>query len=177
MFQRRSLTLLLSLMMVLLAACVVPTQTAGPTASADTNAAATAENTTRGTLRIAHTLLSGGEESLDPISPTVFTDAVVILYDRLVRLGDDGRVAPDLAVAWTPNETATAWVFALREGVTFHNGQPLTAADVAYTFERILAPNSTSSLAGTLSLIDRIETPDDQTSNTQRRRHNRLGRQ
>lgn len=162
-FQRLSRTFLLSLMLVFIAACVVPPQTSPPAPSSATNAASTEETTTRGTLRIAHPLFSGGEESLDPISPTNFANAIVILYDRLVRLGDDGRVAPDLAVSWTPDETATAWVFALRNGVKFHNGQPLTSADVAYTFERILAPDSTSSLASTLSLIDSIETPDEQT--------------
>jgi len=162
-FQRRSMTLLLSLMMVLLAACVAPAQTAPPATASDTNAVSTKANTTRGTLRIAHPLFSGGKESLDPISPTNFANAIVILYDRLVRLGDDGRVAPDLAVSWTPDKSAKEWVFALRKGVKFHNGQPLTSADVAYSFGRILAPKSTSSLASTLSLIDRIETPDKQT--------------
>src|SRR5437660_10289445 len=43
---------------------------------------------------------------------------------------------PALATSWTPNSTADVWTFKIRQGVKFHNGQPLTADDVVYTYKR-----------------------------------------
>ncbi|HEY6792168.1 MAG TPA: ABC transporter substrate-binding protein, partial [Trebonia sp.] len=42
---------------------------------------------------------------------------------------------PVLATSWTPNATADVWTFKIRQGVTFHNGQKLTADDVVYTYQ------------------------------------------
>ena len=42
---------------------------------------------------------------------------------------------PVLATSWTPNSTADVWTFKIRQGVKFHNGSPLTADDVVYTFK------------------------------------------
>ncbi|NJP04578.1 MAG: ABC transporter substrate-binding protein [Chloroflexaceae bacterium] len=68
--------------------------------------------------------------------------------------------APALATAWEANDDATVWTFTLRDDVVFHDGKPFTSADVAYTFERVLAPDSVSLLSTILSIIDTIETPD-----------------
>ncbi|HUZ53008.1 MAG TPA: ABC transporter substrate-binding protein [Streptosporangiaceae bacterium] len=56
-----------------------------------------------------------------------------------------------LAESWSPNSKADVWTFKIRQNVTFHNGQPLTADDVVYTFKLLTnpkAPNPT--LAGVL---------------------------
>ena len=42
---------------------------------------------------------------------------------------------PALATAWTPNSTSDVWTFKIRQGVKFHNGQPLTADDVVYIYK------------------------------------------
>ena len=42
---------------------------------------------------------------------------------------------PVLATSWTPNSTADVWTFKIRQGVKFHDGSPLTADDVVYTFK------------------------------------------
>ena len=42
---------------------------------------------------------------------------------------------PVLATSWTPNSKADVWTFKIRQGVKFHNGQPLTADDVVYTYQ------------------------------------------
>ena len=44
-------------------------------------------------------------------------------------------LTPVLATSWTPNSTADVWTFKIRQGVKFHNGQPLTADDVVYTYQ------------------------------------------
>ncbi len=104
-----------------------------------------------------------GKETLDPATPVNFEYAIILLYDRLVRLNPDGHVAPDLATVWAANDDATAWTFTLREGVTFHDGKPLTSADVAYSFQRILDPALEAPAAATLGIIATIETPDEGT--------------
>lgn len=58
------------------------------------------------------------------------------IYEPLVRREPDGSLAPALAERWeTPSPTV--WRFHLRRGVRFHGGEPFTAADVAYSLERV----------------------------------------
>jgi peptide/nickel transport system substrate-binding protein len=60
------------------------------------------------------------------------------LYDPLVRMNDQGQPTLALAESLTPNKTATEWTIRIRKGVVLHNGQPLTATDVLYSFRRIV---------------------------------------
>lgn len=57
------------------------------------------------------------------------------LYDPLVKRGADLSFGPGLAESWE-NVDETTWRFKLREGVTFHNGNAFTAADVVYTVNK-----------------------------------------
>jgi peptide/nickel transport system substrate-binding protein len=86
-----------------------------------------------------------------------------MLYDTLVRPDENHRPSPSLATSWEANDDATTWTFTLRDDVAFHDGTPLTSADVAYTIERVLAPDSLSPVSSVLQIIESIETPDDQT--------------
>jgi peptide/nickel transport system substrate-binding protein len=52
---------------------------------------------------------------------------------------------PVLAESWTPNSAADVWTFKIRKGVKFHNGSPLTADDVVYTYKLQTNPKSGSS--------------------------------
>jgi peptide/nickel transport system substrate-binding protein len=52
---------------------------------------------------------------------------------------------PVLAESWTPNTKADVWTFKIRQGVTFHNGHPLTADDVVYTYKLHTNPKNGSS--------------------------------
>jgi peptide/nickel transport system substrate-binding protein len=51
---------------------------------------------------------------------------------------------PVLATSWTPNSTADVWTFKIRQGVKFHDGSPLTADDVVYTYQLQTDPKNTS---------------------------------
>lgn len=65
-----------------------------------------------------------------------------MFFDRLVSFDENLQVSPGLAESWT-NEDDTTWTLKLREGVTFHDGSPFTAADVVYSLERAdEVPNS-----------------------------------
>ncbi|HET7018487.1 MAG TPA: ABC transporter substrate-binding protein [Streptosporangiaceae bacterium] len=55
---------------------------------------------------------------------------------------------PVLATSWTPNSGADVWTFKIRQGVKFHNGHPLTADDVVYTFQTLTAKGANPTLAG-----------------------------
>jgi len=66
------------------------------------------------------------------------TSALVNLYDTLIFPEPSGQVVPDLATTWTTSPNGTTYTFTLRSGVTFHNGDPLTASDVVYSMNRLL---------------------------------------
>ncbi|HZI02516.1 MAG TPA: ABC transporter substrate-binding protein, partial [Archangium sp.] len=61
------------------------------------------------------------------------------VFANLVRL-DDGVLVPELAERWEADPSARRYRFHLRQGVTFHDGMPLTARDVKRHFERLLDP-------------------------------------
>lgn len=63
------------------------------------------------------------------------------VYESLVRLDGDGNYEPSLAERWTLSDDARAWTFKLRSGVTFHNGETLSANDVIATLGRVLDPS------------------------------------
>ncbi|MCB0063350.1 MAG: ABC transporter substrate-binding protein [Caldilineaceae bacterium] len=166
MTKQKSMFVWLLLVVIMLAGCAAPAAQTTPAANsesvpAESDTAASAG--VRGTLRFAHELIHNGGESLDPASPTQFTSAMALLYNRLARLDQSGVPQPELATEWQANNDATEWTFSLRNDVTFHDGKLFTAADVAYTIAHILDPNTESPQAALLGLIASVETPNDQT--------------
>ena len=70
---------------------------------------------------------------------------------------------PVLATSWSSNSAADVWTFKIRTGVKFHNGQPLSADDVVYTYQLMTNPKAANpTLAGVL-LPDGVRKVDDQT--------------
>ncbi len=58
------------------------------------------------------------------------------MYDSLVWLDDEGNIAPALAESWEVSEDGTEYIFHLRRGVTFHNGEPFNADAVVFSWQR-----------------------------------------
>ncbi|WP_406648192.1 ABC transporter substrate-binding protein [Aliisedimentitalea scapharcae] len=112
------------------------------------------------TLRIPHELGYGGSESIDPISPQRFYEAIQNVYSRLVRQGDDGHPSADLALSWEPTPDAKEWTFKLRPDVTFHNGNAFTAEDVAFSLMRTQSETIDSPTKGVMEVIDHVEVID-----------------
>ena len=85
------------------------------------------------------------------------------VFDRLINQGPNQELNPGLATSWEPLDDTT-WEFRLREGVTFHDGAPFTAADVRCTIERAPnVPNSPSSFGIYTNQITEVEVVDDHT--------------
>src|SRR5205814_2505565 len=58
------------------------------------------------------------------------------LHDALVKPMPAGINTPSLAESWTASKDGLTYDFVIRKGVKFHNGEPVTAADVKFSFER-----------------------------------------
>ena len=81
---------------------------------------------------------------LDParVSDDESVEVCEQIYEHLVRYAPDSTaIQPALAVSWDVFDNGTAWVFRLRDGVTFHDGTPMDADAVVYSFERQRDPN------------------------------------
>ena len=102
---------------------------------------------------------------LHPLLETGLVEASAYgnLYDPLVTHDSDGRLAPALAESWERRDDRS-WVFRLRTGVTFHDGEPFDAAGVRFTIDKLLDPASSSPIRAQLETIDHVETPDARTA-------------
>lgn len=108
-----------------------------------------------GTLRVAAPELG----SLDPARARNPIETMVAdhLYDTLVSFDDELDPVPGLAEAWEPSFDQRTFTFRLRQGAAFHDGRPVTAADVKATLERISAPGSTSDFRFLLETVTGYE--------------------
>jgi peptide/nickel transport system substrate-binding protein len=113
-----------------------------------------------GTLILAR---AGEVTNLDPHKSPAFTSARVfeLLYSYLMRLDENLGVQPDLAdgMPTTTSDGKTVTV-KIRSGVKFHNGDPLTSADVKYTFDRIIDTKNSAIARSFFADVDNITTPD-----------------
>ncbi|HWU36815.1 MAG TPA: ABC transporter substrate-binding protein, partial [Candidatus Acidoferrum sp.] len=104
---------------------------------------------------------SADVSKLDPQMSTTVNDIAVTfnLFDNLLSRHHDGKLYPSVASEWKLTNPTT-WQFTLRRGVKFHNGDPLTSADVKFSFERSYDPNAKVITKSVLNTIDKIETPE-----------------
>lgn len=101
------------------------------------------------------------------LDPTIHREGptysvTINIFDSLLRKTRDGQNVPALAESFE-RDTDTSWVFHLRPGVQFHNGEPLTAAAVKFTIDRIFGPDLESTRASDFKWIDRVEIIDELT--------------
>ncbi|MCT1834938.1 MAG: ABC transporter substrate-binding protein [Micrococcales bacterium] len=117
-----------------------------------------------GTLRVGITG-GGASDTVDAHVPLGTGDAARMfnLYDTLFAYDADYQVVPSLAESAEPNETGDQWTVTLREGVRFHDGRPLTSADVRFTFERIMNPEDPKSGSSKLATLESVEEVDERT--------------
>ncbi len=85
------------------------------------------------------------------------------IYEGLTRFGSDGAILPGLAESWEISEDGLTYTFKLREGVTFHGGQTMTAADVKFSLDRARGEDSTNAQKALFAGIASVEAADDAT--------------
>jgi peptide/nickel transport system substrate-binding protein len=107
------------------------------------------------------------ESSPANLDPRVGTDAQSerigkLIFDSLVRRDEHFNLQPFLAERWEIPDPLT-YVFHLRRGVRFHDGRPLTARDVKWTFDSIMNGTVITAKASTFNLVEKIEAPSDHT--------------
>ncbi|HTK96072.1 MAG TPA: ABC transporter substrate-binding protein [Terriglobales bacterium] len=107
------------------------------------------------------------EASPANLDPRIGTDAPseridALLFDSLVVRDEHFNLQPSLAERWEIPDPKT-YVFHLRTGVRFHDGRPLTARDVKWTFDSLLNGAVVSARAGAYRLVDSVEAPSDAT--------------
>lgn len=119
-----------------LAACggpASPTPTAAPAVSPTIGAAPS------GTLRVATEI----PVQLDPALASSDAEILILhsVYDYLVDLNARNEIVPRLAREWQVSDDGLTYTLRLAEEATFHDGSPLTAADVVWTFNRLRDPS------------------------------------
>src|SRR3981189_1132247 len=142
------------MMATVISACAQPTTTPGPSAT-------TASGPKKGgTLILAR---AGEVTNLDPHKVPAFTSARVfeLVYSYLMRLDENLGVQPDLAASMpTTSADGKTVTVKIRSGVKFQNGDPLTSADVKYTFDRIIDPKNAAVARSFFGDVDTITVPD-----------------
>jgi peptide/nickel transport system substrate-binding protein len=112
-----------------------------------------------------NTLVMIIESSPTNLDPRVGLDAQSerigeLLFDALLTRDEHLNVQPGLAERWEMPDPLTN-VFHLHHGVTFHDGRPLTARDVKWTFDSLLEGRLLSTKTATYRYVDHIDAPDD----------------
>ncbi|MBE9606054.1 ABC transporter substrate-binding protein [Acetobacteraceae bacterium H6797] len=105
--------------------------------------------------------VSAPPASIDPHYYTL-TPSIMLshhIFEPLIKRDENARLVPGLAESWKAVDETT-WEFKLRPGVTFHNGEKLTAEDVAYSLKRVPTVQSPSSFAVYTRAITGIEVVD-----------------
>ena len=143
-----------------------------------------------------------GPNGLDTMVPTANDHSRMVVwqaYDRLVSHGEkklaDGTVSydakvmtPELAESWEATDDGKTYVFHLRKDATFHDGSPVTAKDVKWSFDRAIAAGGFPAVqmaAGSLVKPEQFTVVDDRRERGHQRRwptraqvrsHRRVGR-
>lgn len=104
--------------------------------------------------------IAGEPDQLDPHKTSAYFSFEVLenVFDTLVEPDADLEMQPALAESWEVSPDQLSWTFRLRPGVTFHDGTPLTADDVVFSYRRIIDEQLTNS--DKFSSVTAVEAPD-----------------
>ena len=108
----------------------------------------------------------GDDNDIDSMNPFVGVEAPAYVmyamnYDLLVNFStEDYSPVPGLAESWEVSDDGLTWTFHIRQGVEWHDGEPFTAHDVAYTYNRVLDERIGCCISY-LKLVETVEAADD----------------
>ncbi|MEZ4662806.1 MAG: ABC transporter substrate-binding protein [Caldilineaceae bacterium] len=151
-----------ALLLVLIAGCAAPVAAPAQPAADAAESAPSGEPKSGGVLITAR---AADAKGLDPHLQTAFASfrAIEHIYEPLLALDPDMNVVPNLAATWEWSDDGTTLTVQLQPGVTFHNGNALTSADVKFSFERLLNEETGAAARSFFTSIQSIDTPDDLT--------------
>lgn len=118
--------------------------------------------------KVINIALNGPIVTLDPANYRNRNTENVVrnMFDALYTVTTDGRTVPEIAEGVTQVDD-TVWEFKIREGITFHNGEPLTAEDVAFSYNRVVVEGAmegeTSPRKGLMGSLQEVTVVDDYT--------------
>ena len=105
--------------------------------------------------------------TLDAVNYLNFAELQVAsnVYEGVVKRDRFGRISPAIAQSWSHSNDHRIWMFVIAQGMTFHNGKPVTAADVKQAWERFIregvwkvSPQPLSLIRGTEAYQNNIAT-------------------
>jgi len=91
----------------------------------------------------------GVPESITPVTARTRSERLLVglVFSGLMRMGPDLSLQTDLARSWDMSEDGKDWTFVIRDDATWHDGTPVTAADVVYTVEALKSPDAAGALS------------------------------
>ena len=135
------------------------TETTAPSGDGDTPETTQPPSAEPITVRAA---ITGDEDTINPfsyISGFPGWNLLMLQYDSLMQLDASGIPQPWLAETVTPNADLTEYTMTIVDGVTWHDGQPLTINDVKFTFDYFIA-NATGRFSRDLRGVESVEISD-----------------
>lgn len=110
----------------------------------------------------------GIPQDLDSLVPSLSQGAgtqeiLFNIYEGLYKPDSEGNLVPAVASGYTMTEDGLVYTFTLRDGVKFHNGELVKAADVKYSIETCAGLNGGKPVISAFSNIVSVETPDEKT--------------
>lgn len=144
------------------------TSSGSDASSADTAAAASTEAAAEAATEEASGTVSTEDlkvmletpvESLDPQQATDGTSFEIIAdyTDGLTQMDSDGQAVPAIAESWETSDDGLSWTFHLRNDAKWSNGDPVTAADFVFAWQRAVDPDVASEYAYMLSDIGQVK--------------------
>lgn len=105
------------------------------------------------------------EDSLDPhVAVAAGTREVLFnMFEGLVKPDSDGNMIPAVASDWTISEDGTVYTFTLRDGIKFHNGNPVTVEDIKHSIDTCADTSNGTPLVEAFSNIKSVTIVDEKT--------------
>ncbi len=155
----------LALLLLLLAACGGETTDTADEETADGGEATVSEGAETSEPAIVRIGWGGSPDTLNP-GTAVLAEAYTLfelVYDSMYQLQPDGSYTLELAESVDVSEDGTVYTYTLRDGITFHDGAPLTASDVVFSYNLYAAQEDFPFLPIYTEYFASVEAPDDQT--------------